>query len=165
MFFSGITPTNVRTSTEGPEVAVGTINFVSTSAGPKGYMYVKDSGSGITGDGYLCDIDGSAFTAVMTTTTTSAPGTGAGKSVGVARAAIAANGYGWLQIYGPGTVRVLASCVAYTIINTTATAGALDDDGTAGSEVIDGIVLDVTNGGSAANTAAWINWPRIGRTL
>lgn len=165
MFMAGIIQTNVRTAAEGPEVAPGTIGFNQTSAGPKGYIYVAADGTGITGDGYVCDIDGSTFTASMSTTTTTAPGTGAGKAVGVARAAIAASGYGWLQIYGAGTVRVLASCVAYTLINSTATAGALDDDATVGSEVIDGIALDVTNGGSTANVAAWIQWPRVARTL
>jgi hypothetical protein len=165
MFISGIDPTSVRTSTQGAEFAVGTIGFNQTSAGPKGYIYVQDSGSGITGDGYVALVDGSAFTAVMATTTTSAPGTGAGKLAGVARAAIAASGYGWLQIFGAGTVLVAASAAAYTLINTTATAGQLDDDATAGAEVIDGIVLDVANGGSAAVTAAWLNWPKVARTL
>lgn len=165
MFMAGINPTNVRTSTEGPEVAVGTIGFNQTTAGPKGYIYVQDSGSGITGDSYIALIDGSAFTAVMATVTTSAPGTGAGKAAGVARAAIAASGYGWLQIYGAGTIRTLASCAAYTLVNTTATAGAVDDDATASSEVIDGLALDTATGGAEASTAAWIQWPRVARTL
>lgn len=165
MYISGINPTNVRTSTEGAEFQVGTIGFNQTSAGPKGYIYVQDSGAGITGDGYVALVDGSAYTAIMASTTTSAPGTGAGKLAGVARAAIAASGYGWLQVFGAGTVRTLASAAAYTVINTTATAGALDDDAGAGSEVIDGIVLDVATGGAEASTAGFINWPRVGRTL
>lgn len=165
MYLSGIDPTSVRTSTEGPEFGLGQIGFNTTAAGVKGYMYVKDSGSAITGDGYVVDIDGSAFTAVMCTTTTTQPGTGAGKLVGVARAAVAASGFGWVQIFGAGTVRVSASCAAYTLINSTATAGQLDDDATAGAEVIDGIVLDVANGGAAGTAAGWINWPKVGRTL
>lgn len=165
MYISGIDPTSVRTSSQGGEFALGTVGWNMTSAGPKGYIYVQDSGSGITGDGYVCDVDGSAFTAVMSTTTTTAPGTGAGKPVGVARAAIAASGYGWLQVYGAGTVRVAASAAAYTILNSTATGGQIDDDATAGAEVIDGIVLDVANGGAAGTAAGWINWPKVGRTL
>jgi hypothetical protein len=165
MFQAGIDPTKVRTSTEGPEFTVGTIAFNQSSAGPKGYIYVQDSGSAITGDGYVAVVDGSAFTAVMSTTTTTAPGTGAGKLVGVARAAIAASGYGWLQIFGAGVIRTSASCAAYTNINSTATAGQLDDDATAGSEVIEGIVLDTATGGAAATTAGWMNWPKVGRTL
>lgn len=165
MYISGIVADRVRTSAEGPEFTPGTIGWNMTSAGPKGYIYVQDSGSAITGDGYIALVDGSAFTAVMATTTTSAPGAGAGKLAGVARAAIAASGYGWLQVFGAGTVRTAASCAAYTVINTTATAGQLDDDATVGAEVIDGIVLDTATGASAAETAGFINWPKVGRTL
>ena len=165
MYISGIVADRVRTSAEGPEFTPGTIGWNQTSAGPKGYIYVQDSGSAITGDGYVALVDGSAFTAVMATTTTSAPGAGAGKLAGVARAAIAASGYGWLQIFGAGTVLTAASCAAYTVINTTATAGQLDDDAAVGAEVIDGIVLDTATGASAAATAAFLNWPKVGRTL
>lgn len=165
MYISGIVADRVRTSAEGPEFTPGTIGWNQTSAGPKGYIYVQDSGSAITGDGYVALVDGSAFTAVMATTTTSAPGAGAGKLAGVARAAIAASGYGWLQIFGAGTVLTGASCAAYTVINTTATAGQLDDDAAVGAEVIDGIVLDTATGASAAATAAFLNWPKVGRTL
>lgn len=165
MYLFGIDPTAVKASTDVPDFGVGQIAFNIGSAGTKGYIYVQDSGSGITGDGYVALVDGSAFTAVMATTTTAAPGTGSGKLAGVARAAIAASGYGWLQIFGAGTVRNNALCAAYTIINTTATAGQLDDDATVGARVIDGIVLDVTTGASATTTAGFINWPRVGRTL
>jgi len=164
MYISGIDPTDVRTSGQGPAFTVGSVGWNMTSAGPKGYMYVLASGA-ITGDGYVCDIDGSAFSAVLSTLTTTAPGAGAGKPVGVARAAIADAGFGWLQIYGAGIVRVSASAAAYTLLNSTATAGQLDDDATAGAEVIDGIVLDVANGGSAGTAAAFLNWPKVGRTL
>ena len=165
MYVSGIDPTDVRTSAEGPQYGLGQIGFNTTRAGVKGYIYVRDSGSAITGDGYVALVDASDFTAVMATVTTSAPGTGAGKLAGVARAAIAASGYGWLQIFGAGTIRVSASCAAYTLINTTATAGQLDDDATAGAEVVDGMVLDVANGGAAGTVAGYLNWPKVGRTL
>lgn len=164
MYISGIDPTNVRTSGQGPEFTPGTIGWNMTSAGPKGYIYVQDSGAAITGDGYIALVDGSAFTAIMASTTTSAPGAGAGKLAGVARAAIAASGYGWLQIFGAGNIETAAAAGAYTILNTTATAGKLDDDATAGAEVIDGIVLDAAAGG-ATTAAAFINWPKVGRTL
>jgi hypothetical protein len=165
MYVSGIDPTSVRTVAEGAEYGLGQIGFNTTGAGVKGYIYVQDSGSGITGDGFVALMDGSNFTAVMATVTTSAPGAGAGKLAGVARTAIPANNYGWLQVFGAGTVRVAASCAAYTLINSTATAGQLDDDATAGAEVIDGMVLDVANGGAAGVVAGWLNWPKVGRTL
>lgn len=164
MYISGIKADNVRTSSEGPEFTVGTHGFVMTSEGPKAYRYVVSAG-GVTGAGYVVDIDSSSNDAAMSTTTTTAPGTGAGKAVGVGVAAIAAGGYGWVQVYGRCVVRVAASCAAYTIINSTGTAGQLDDDATAGVEVIDGLVLDVANGGSAATVAGFANWPKVGRTL
>jgi hypothetical protein len=161
MYQLGIDPT-VTSAT--PAFDVGQVAFNTTSDGAKGYIYVQANGA-ITGDGYVCDIDASTFDAAMSTTTTTAPGTGAGKPVGVARVAFADNEYGWLQVYGPGTIRVLASAAAYTLLNSTATAGSLDDDATAGAEVINGLVLDVANGGGAASVAGFINWPNVGRTL
>lgn len=162
MYISGIDPTqvdNVQTQ------LLGQLGFNATSAGPKGYVYVLVGAGGFTGDGYIVDVDGSSYSAVMSTTTTTAPGTGAGKLVGAARAVATAGQYAWIQVYGPGTVRVAASCAAYTLINSTGTAGQLDDDATAGAEVIDGIVLDVANGGAAGTVAGWFNWPKVGRTL
>lgn len=165
MHTKNINPTIVWPSTDTPPFRVGDVYFCKTEVGSKAYMFVQDSGAGITGNGYAAVIDGSAFTAVMVDTTTSAPGAGQGKLVGIARAAIAANGFGWLQIFGPGLVRVAALAAAYTTLNTTANAGELDDDAGAGSEVIEGIVLDAARGASAGTSAGWLNWPRVSRTL
>lgn len=162
MYMAGIDPTETGTASTH---AIGELVFATTSAGIKGYIWALAGAGGWTGDGYVCDIDGSSYSAVMSTTTTTAPGTGAGKLVGVARTAVAASSYGWLQVFGPGTVRVAASCAAYTLINSTATAGQLDDDASVGAEVINGIVLDVANGGAAGTVAGFINWPNVGRTL
>lgn len=164
MYLMGISPTAVLTSTDVPAFDVGQIGFVIDTTGTKGYVYVQDSGAGITGDGYVCLIS-SAGVAIMASTTTSAPGTGAGKQAGVARAAIAASGFGWIQIYGPGTVRTLTLAAAYTLLNTTGTAGCLDDDATASSEVIEGMIIDTATGGATANTSGFLNWPKVSRTL
>lgn len=164
MYISGIKADNVRTSAEGPEFQLGTLGFVNGSEGPKAYRYVTSAG-GVTGAGYVVDIDSSSNEAALITTTTSAPGTGAGKAIGVGVAAIAAGGFGWVQVYGRCLVRTLALAAAYTILNSTATAGALDDDATVGAEVIDGLVLDVATGGAPASTAGFANWPKVGRTL
>jgi hypothetical protein len=162
MYQMGIDPTTTSTTAQ---FGLGQLGANVTAAGTKVYMYVQADGTGITGDGYVALVDGSSFVATMASTTSSAPGTGAGKSAGVARAAFAASSYGWLQVYGPGTVRVSASAAAYTLLNTTATAGQLDDDAGTGAEVVNGIVLDTANGGSAGTAAGWINWPDVGRTL
>ncbi len=164
MYMAGIDPTLTYTTADRPPWGLGDIVFNRTSQGVKGYMFIL-AGGAITGDAYICDIDGSSYSTVMCTTTTTAPGTGQGKAVGVARAAIASGSYGWVQVYGFGLVRTLANAVAYTSLNSTATAGALDDDATAGSEVIEGIVLDAAQGGATGNQNGWINWPRVGRTL
>lgn len=161
MYIIGIDPTDVSATAK---YTLGALGANTTSAGTKVYMYVKANGA-ITGDGYVVDIDGSSFDAAMSSTTTTAPGTGAGKAVGVARAAFTTLYYGWVQVFGAGTVRVAASCAAYTIINSTATAGQLDDDAAVGAEVIDGIVLDVAAGGAAATVAGFLNYPKVGRTL
>lgn len=161
MYMAGIDPTEVSTiATHG----LGEIVFSTTTAGTKGYIYIQ-SAAGITDDGYICNINGTTFTATLNSTASSAAGTGQGRMCGVARAAIPTSSYGWLQIYGNGTVRVLASCAAYTQLNTTATAGAADDDATAASRVVDGININIANGGSTANVVGFLNWPRVGRTL
>ena len=49
-----------------------------------------------------------------------------GDKCGVAAVAFASGDYGWLQIYGPCTMNVKASCAANVRINTTTTAGSLD---------------------------------------
>lgn len=183
MYVTGINPTSVKTSTEGPEFKLGTLGAVvnqntiytapmgdtgstaGSAVGPKIYMYVQADAGGITGDGYVVVVNPATFVADMIDTTNSAPGAGAGFHVGVGRAAVAASGYGWVQVYGPGVVRVAASAALGTLLNSTGTAGQIDDDATAGAEIVDGIVLTTANGGSAGTAAGVMNWPKVGRTL
>jgi hypothetical protein len=163
MYIQGIDPTEADSTAQ---FAVGQRGSNIGSDGVyREYLYVLVGAGGFTGDGYVVDIDGSTFSAVQSTVTTTAAGAGAGKPVGVARSAATAAQFAWVQIYGPGVVRVAASCAAYTLINSTATAGQLDDDATTGAEIIDGIVLDVANGGAAGTVAAFIQYPKVGRTL
>ncbi|MDZ7355876.1 MAG: hypothetical protein ONB55_22375 [candidate division KSB1 bacterium] len=161
MFHAGIDPTRVDTEAKWTP---GSVAFQSSSSGTKGFVYAQADGA-VTAASYVVAIDGSTYDAVMVTTSNGAPGQGMGKMVGVAQAAMADNEYGWFQIFGPGTVRVAALCAAYTLLNTTATSGQIDDDATAGSRVIDGIVLDASNGELAGAVACFINWPRVARTL
>jgi hypothetical protein len=88
-----------------------------------------------------------------------------GLRVGVPAAAMASGDYGWVQVFGPATVQVLASAIANTRLNTTATAGALDDDGTATTKEIRGVGLTTTRGGTAGTAPAILNWPVVGPTL
>lgn len=161
----GIAPDAVRTSTEGPEVRLGTRGIVAHADGNKEYLYVQAS-EAITAAGYLCVVK-TGYTVEMVDTTATTPGTaGPGSAVGAAQAAIASSGYGWIQIYGKGSLRTLASAARGTQLNSTSTPGAVDDDAGAGSEVINGLTLGTATGGAeATNTDAYFNYPTVGRTL
>lgn len=161
----GIDTTKVRTSAEGAEFRIGTVmSFDNRPGGTQEFIYVNTS-EAVTGLGYLCVIN-SANIAEMADTTSTAPGAGAGLRVGAAQAAIASGGYGWLQIYGKGSLRTLASAAVGTELTSSATPGAVDDATTAGLEVINGVALGTATGGAAATNAdAYFSYPTVGRTL
>lgn len=162
MFIAGINPTQVWTSSETPPFSKGALG-----AGHDGklYRFVQMDSGGATAAGYVVAIIASNV-GDMVETTVSTPGTAAGLPVGVAMAAIAASGYGWLCVYGSGVpVQVSASCAKGTLINTTATAGQLDDDATAGAEVIQGLALEAARAASPGTANASLGFPHIGRTL
>ena len=160
----GIKPTDVVAATGVPAFTVGTIGHVHGSDGTKLYLYVH-AAEAITGAGYLCVVD-SAGEAEMLDTTSSAPGAGAGARVGAAQAAVANDEYFWIQIYGRGSVRTLASAAVGTALTSSANPGAVDDATTAGLEVIDGLTLGTATGGAAAtNPDGYFNFPYVGRTL
>lgn len=163
----GFDRTGVRTSAEGPALDIGT-RFVfdspDTAEGQKEYMYIE-AGEAITAEGYLCVVD-TAFVAEMADTTSTAPGAGAGRPAGAAQAAIASGGYGWIQIYGVGPIRTLASAAKGTELTSSATPGAVDDATTSGLEVINGLSLGTASGGSAeTNADGFFSYPIVGRTL
>ena len=161
----GISVAAVRTSAEGPEWSVGQVHSYQDTTGKRDFIYVC-AGEAITGAGYGCVFnDPSSVEMVDTGATT--PGTkGPGARYGVAMAAIANGGYGWLQIYGKATVRTLASAAKGTQLNSTGTAGCLDDDAGVGSEVISGVVLGTATGGAEANNSdAHLSYPTVLRTL
>jgi hypothetical protein len=125
------------------------------------FVYVQANGA-ITGDGYVCLVDES-FQADMIDTTNSA--SAFGEQVGVAKHAFADNEYGWVQIAGTANIQVAASAAANAALNTTATSGQLDDDGTSGAETVDGIIINTANGGSAGTVEGYIVAPKVGATL
>ena len=147
------------------EFKLGSRFVLEDADGTKEFVYGRANGA-ITGEGYLCvELTGNDF--AMISTTNSAPGSsGHGSRVGAAQAALADNEYGWFQVYGKGSARTLASAAKGTRLNTTATAGAVDDDGTASAEAINGLVLGTATGGAAATNAdAMFNYPSGGATL
>lgn len=138
---------------------------VEDADGTKEYIYGRAEGA-ITGAGYIC-VEATGGNWAMVSTTTTAPGaSGHGSRCGSPQAALADNEFGWFQVFGKGSLRTLASAAKGTRLNSTATAGALDDDGTASSEAILGIALGTATGGAAAtNTDAYYNYPSVGATL
>lgn len=154
-YIIGINPTEVISDqgvTEGRGYKVGTRGV---DIDGKEYVWVHASGA-VTAAGYVVQLDES-YEAAMVSTSTDA----IGDLIGVATAAMADNDYGWVQVWGVCVVRVAASAGANVRLNSTATAGQLDDDGGSTAMAIDGLVLTTANGGAAATAAAVVNYPII----
>ena len=100
-----------------------------------------------------------AWTADMTDNTN---GANKGQLVGVARTSFGANQYGWLQVAGKAQVRVAANAAANSVLNTTGTAGELDDGASAGTYNVPGVVLTTGAGGSAETVEGVLNNPELG---
>lgn len=162
----GLSRDNITAATSSPEFRLGTVGgYDDPSNGYQEFVYGRANGA-VTAVGYVC-VEETGFDFAMINVTKTTPGTaGFGSRVAVAQAAMADNQYGWFQVYGKGSVRTLASAAKGTRLNTTATDGALDDDATAGSEAINGIVLGTATGGAAATNAdAILAYPTVGTTL
>ena len=162
----GLSKADVTGASSVPAFRLGTVGgYDDPSRGYQEFVYGRAKGA-VTGAGYLC-VEETGFDFAMASTTTTAPGAaGHGSRCGAAQAALADNEYGWFQVYGKGSLRTLASAAKGTRLNSTATAGAVDDDGTAGAEAIVGIVLGTATGGEAATNAdAIFSYPSVGATL
>ena len=146
--------TNVATTTA--QFAVGVIH---NDASDREFIYVQAGAGGLAAN-QAAFVDEN-FTAVAATTVLSTYG----GLVGVPQVAIAANSFGWVQTLGNASLNVGASCAADVRLNTTTTAGRLDDDATTGAKVIEGVKLNTANGGSVADVSCFLNRPRVGATL
>ncbi len=106
----------------GPPFTVGT---VSKGTGDSEFVFVKAGATINLGD--CCVITATTQIANPITTTLAL----LGLQVGFAQVAIANGAFGWLQRSGAcANINVAASCVQNVILNTTATAGVLDDAAT-----------------------------------
>lgn len=162
----GLSKDQVISATGTAAFRLGTVGgYDDPTNGYQEFVYGRANGA-VTGAGYAC-VEETGFDFALISVTKTTPGTaGFGSRVGAAQAALADNEYGWFQIYGKGSVRTLASAAKGTRLNTTATNGALDDDGTAGSEAIVGLVLGTATGGAeATNADAMFAYPTVGATL
>lgn len=95
----------------------------------KRYMFVNASTS-ITSF-QACAID-SAFSAQPLTSATAL----VGPRIGVAPNNISSGSWGWVQIYGACSVSALSTCSSASALYATATAGAVDDTGTATLKIL-----------------------------
>lgn len=129
-------------------------------ANGKEWVYVRASATIAVSDVVTFDESYSTVVAPLSTANDAR-----GDRVGVAPVGFAANDYGWLQVKGPCTMNVLASCAANVRINTTATGGSLDDDGTATSMQVEGIYLTTARGGTPGPAPGILNYPVSGVTL
>lgn len=162
----GLSAAQVTAATGTPAFRLGTVGgYDDPAKGYQEFVYGRANGA-VTAVGYVCvELTGFDFAMISVTQTT--PGTaGFGSRVAVAQATLADNEYGWFQIYGKGSARTLASAAKGTRLNSTATAGALDDDGGTGAEAIQGLTLGTASGGVAeTNADAIFSYPTVGETL
>ena len=140
----GVNPTKAYTEAE------FTLGALAWDRDGKAYRFVKFDGAVVEGasvdlkPGYNCS----------KTINTSNIGT----PVGYARTDVPDNGYGWVQVYGDGDIRVGANAVRYMPLKSTATAGVTDD---AGTRSISGVWLSTSRSGTVGLAPAWINFPQI----
>lgn len=121
------------------------------------WVYAKvalNSTAGVQGNAY--HING-AGVAVLATTTLALFGFMLGFPAVAIPADTVNDQYAWFQVHGPCEgIRVAASCVQRVRLNTTATAGLLDDDATSGAKTADGVTIDTTDASAATSTVAGI---------
>ena len=108
-----------------------------------------------------------AYAASQMTTTVGARGNPVGVvPVAVSQSTSAITYYFWAQVYGIcSAIHVLASCAANVRLNTVATAGALDDDGTASTKQVQGIYLTTARAASEGTAAGILRYPFVDATL
>jgi hypothetical protein len=83
--------------------------------------------------------------------------------IAVACAATVANEYGWFQIKGPAYARYLTSMALSGTVQSTSTAGVMDD---ANTTTVIGAKCDETEGGTGTdNLKTWLQYPHAGIAL
>lgn len=161
----GLATDQVTAATAAPAFRLGSRGgFDHPTNGYQEFIYGRAKGA-ITGLGYVC-VETTGFDFAMVTVTLTTAGTaGHGSRLAVPQAALADNEYGWFQVYGKGTIRTTGAAAIGTRLNTTGTAGTVDDDAGSGSEAIFGLVLLTATGGAAAGSDAMLSYPVVGTTL
>ena len=126
------------------------------------WMYLQ-ADEAITGAGYTVVVASDYGCSMVTTTNANNLD---GNLIAVPGMAVTNAYYFWGQIDGPCEgVRVAASCAANVKLNSTATAGVLDDDATSGATLVEGLYTTTADGGSGSAVAATLRNVRLGDEL
>lgn len=136
------------TSQMGPAFKLGTQVFTENNG-----KWVYCQLPAIPQIGSVCIIDPTTWIASLITTTNAAAGIG--NPVGVAPSLATAGQFGWLQTSGVIDNLFVNVAAAHVSLNTTATAGQLDDDGTTGAGLIGNVVLTTAKTGAAGVAPAY----------
>ena len=149
-----------------------TFSAANMAAGGKGFglgdRYVNNQGNEyvfVQASGAIGQSDLVFFTNSYIASSLSTANDARGSLCGVAPVAFANGEYGWVQVKGPTVMNVKASAVANVRLNTTATAGYPDDDGSVGAMQVQGAYLTVTRGGTDGSAAGVLNYPFVDVTL
>jgi hypothetical protein len=161
----GLDPLALGLATNVPAFRLGSAGLYDDPVqGTKEYIYGSAVGTQTLGQ--VC-VEGVAGVWTPVTTALSAAGQvgGYGTRVGVAQAAASAGQFCWYQVFGTCSALTAGAVAIGTRINTTATAGAVDDDGTAGARPIHGMVWKTLVAGALVGADARICYPTIGLTI
>jgi hypothetical protein len=135
-------PTITDTDTT-QKVALGTVvRAFDSTYGEGEFIYLKGVASTVAGDAVVYD----EYAATTTRTVAASRG-----PVAVAMSANVANQYGWYQVKGAALTNTAASGTAGGFVCVTATAGTVDDAGTAVQ--VDGAVYRTATGTPSAGKA------------
>lgn len=162
----GVDPTKTFLSTDTPGFGLGdTLGYDDTIEGYKEYVFGQAEAV-LQAVGNVL-IEGAAGVWSRITTANTAPGQagGHGTRVGVAAGAIPASGFGWFQVYGRCAALTAGAVAIGTRLNSTATAGAIDDDGTVGARPILGAVFKTAVAGAQVGADCRLSYPSIGLTI
>lgn len=156
--FSGAFPTDNLTADQAAQGRGFGLGDRYTDAAGREYVYVVLGAGGLTGAGYVVTID-ATFTAVMATNSASL----LGQQVGVGQVAAAQGEFVWVQTYGNAQVWTDVA-TANTRMQTTTTAGQIDDAAGVGTKQINGLALTAARVSTAGLAPAILTYPTIGAT-
>lgn len=162
----GINPTQIQLATDVPAWKLGTLaSYDDPVDGYREFIYGMSTATLTLGQVCVEGILNSNWSAITTANT--APGQlgGHGSRAGVVMAAMTAGQSGWFQVMGKCSALTAGAVALGTRLNTTATAGAVDDDGTVGARIMTGMVFKTAPAGAAVSPDIRLFYPTVGLTI